>query len=244
MDSFGEEAKAALEKEMINTAHVAMDPASASGIALIVIDDAGENSIVVAPGSNGRLEAEDIYRAEDIVLSADMVLFQLEVPVDTVIAGIRFAVECGRKVMLNPAPAAPLPAELFPLVHIITPNQSEAFALTGVTVLDIQTAQAACDILHQRGVKSVVITMAEQGAYLSTNEERLMVPGFKAGEVVDTVAAGDTFCGALAVALAEGKTWKPALQFANAAAALSVTRRGAQASIPHREEVEWLLRSI
>jgi ribokinase len=143
--------------------------------------------------------------------------------------------------MLNPAPAASIPEQVLHSVDIITPNQTEALTLTGIAVNDEVTAQQACDVLHDKGILTAIITMGEQGAYISSDSYKGLVPGFNAGKVVDTVAAGDTFCAGLAVAIAEGKSLQLAVQFANAAAALSVTKAGAQASIPVRTEVIKLL---
>jgi ribokinase len=147
-------------------------------------------------------------------------------------------------VMLNPAPAASIPKEILQSVDIITPNQTETLVLTGIAVNDAITAQHACNVLHEMGILTVIVTMGEQGAYISSDNYHGLIPGFTAGVVVDTVAAGDTFCGGLAIALAEGKSLKDAVQFANAAAALSVTKVGAQASIPIRTEVINLMRYV
>jgi ribokinase len=158
--------------------------------------------------------------------------------------GIRLAKKHSRMVMLNPAPAATIPKDILHLVDIITPNQTEALTLTAIAVNDAVTAQHACDVLHEMGILTVIVTMGEQGAYISSDNYHELVPGFTAGVVVDTVAAGDTFCGGLAIALAERKSLKDAVQFANAAAALSVTKAGAQASIPVRREVVNLLGQV
>jgi ribokinase len=243
-DAFGEMAIENFKKENINTTHILVDDNAPSGVAFIVIDDKGENSIVVAPGANALLNEKDILDAETAIEQAAIVLFQLEIPMNTVCEGIRLAKKNDRMVMLNPAPAAAVPEEILSLVDIITPNQSEAFALAGIEVNDITGAQKACDVLHAKGISTVIITMGEKGAYLSSENDKGLIAGFSVGPVIDTVAAGDTFCGGLAIAISEGKSMRDAIRFANAAAALSVTRRGAQASIPNRKEVEVLLNPI
>lgn len=241
-DTFGGMSIENFRKEKISTENIYTDSDAPSGVAFIVVDDSGENIIVVAPGANAALNEKDIQDAEPVIKTADIILFQLEIPMRTVAEGIRLAKKHNRLVMLNPAPAAPIPEEILHSVGIITPNQTEALTLTGIVVNDAVTAQQACDVLHDRGILTVIITMGEQGAYLSSDSYKGLVPGFNAGAVVDTVAAGDTFCGGLAIAISEGKSLLHAVQFANAAAALSVTRAGAQASIPVRAEVINLLR--
>lgn len=241
-DTFGKMSLENFKKEGIHTEHVYTDKNAPSGVAFIVVDDKGENSIVVAPGANAGLNEKDIRNAEDVIAKADIILLQLEIPMTTVAEAISLAKKHNRMVMLNPAPAAPIPEEILRSVDIIVPNQSETKMLTGITVNDIAAAQQACDVLHSKGVSTVIITMGEQGAYHSSENFKGLVGGFNAGKTVDTVAAGDTFCGGLAIAVAEGKTLQQGVQFANAAAALSVTKAGAQASIPSRTEVESLLK--
>src|SRR5258705_760416 len=241
-DAFGEMSVESFKKEKLSTENIYTDSDAPSGVAFILVDDKGENIIVVAPGANAALNEKDIQDAEDVIKKAGIVLLQLEIPMLTVAEGIRLAKKHNRMVMLNPAPAAPIPEEILHLVDIITPNQTEALMLTGIAVNDALTAQQACDVLHGMGILTIIITMGEQGAYISSDNYKGLVPGFNAGTVVDTVAAGDTFCGGLAVALVEGKSLQHAVQFANAAAALSVTKTGAQASIPVRAEVVNLLR--
>ena len=240
-DAFGEMSIENFKKEKINIDNIYTDSDAPSGVAFIVVDDRGENIIVVAPGANATLNEKDIQDAEDVIERAGIVLFQLEIPMRTVAEGIRLAKKHNRIVMLNPAPAASIPEQVLHAVDIITPNQTEALTLTGIAVNDEVTAQQSCDVLHDKGILTVIITMGEQGAYISSGSYKGLVPGFNAGKVVDTVAAGDTFCAGLAVAIAEGKSLQLAVQFANAAAALSVTKAGAQASIPVRTEVIKLL---
>jgi ribokinase len=243
-DTFGEMSLENFKKEKISTENIYVDSDAPSGVAFIVVDDKGENIIIVAPGANSTLNEKDIQDAEVVIQQADIILFQLEIPMTTVAEGIRLAKKHNRVVMLNPAPATLIPEEILHLVDIITPNQTEALTLTGFAVNDAVTAQHACDVLHGKGISTVIVTMGEQGAYISSKNCKGLVPGFNAGVAVDTVAAGDTFCGGLAIAIAEGKSLRNAVQFANAAAALSVTKAGAQASIPVRKEVETLLRYV
>ena len=243
-DAFGKMSIENFKKEKINIENIYTDKGSPSGVAFIVVDDKGENIIVVAPGANARLNEKDIQDAEDVIKIADIILFQLEIPMSTVAEGIKLAKKHNRMVMLNPAPAATIPKEILRSIDIITPNQTEALTLTGSVVNDTVTAQHACDVLHGMGIVTVIVTMGEQGAYISSDNYKGLEPGFTAGVVVDTVAAGDTFCGGLAIGLAEGKSLKDAVQFANAAAALSVTKAGAQASIPIRTEVINLMKNV
>lgn len=236
-DVFGSEAISGLEKDGINIEYVKMDPEEASGIALIFIDGAGENSISVASGANLKLNESDIESAKMRISGADVLLMQLEIPIKTVEAASIIGKSAGAQVILNPAPAQPLRDELLKNVTVLTPNESEAELLTGIEVNDENDAEKASEILLEKGVETVIITLGSKGAFLNTKEESTLIRGFKV-DAVDTTAAGDVFNGALAVAIAEGKELKPAILFANAAAAYSVTRIGAQPSAPKREEIE------
>jgi len=235
-DMFGNQAVAALNAEKIDTRFVTRDGKHPSGIALITVDSKGENSIVVAPGANSCLTRNDIELALDEIRSANAVLFQLETPIATVKYGIEQARAARQLVILNPAPAQQLDAPLLSLISVLTPNETEAEVLTGIHVSDERSAARAAAVLHQQGVKIVIITMGAQGAYLSTSEHVQLIPSIKV-DAIDTTAAGDVFSGALAVAMAEGQGIVEAVRFANAAAALSVTKLGAQSSIPRRAEV-------
>ena len=242
-DAFGKMSLDNFKKEKINIDHVYIDDLSPSGVAIIVVDDKGENIIVVAPGANAKLSARDIMLAEPVIENADIVLLQLEIPIDTIAEAIKLAKKHERMILLNPAPAASIPNQVLRSVDLITPNQSEALALTGIMVNDVITAQDACDRLHDKGITTVIITMGNKGAYLSSPGHKGLISGFNNVQVVDTVAAGDTFCGALAIAITEKRDLYSAVKFANAAAALSVTKQGAQASIPNRQEVDSMLAS-
>jgi ribokinase len=241
-DAYGVEAIKGYEQDNINIQEIKVCKGVPSGIAMITISHKGENAITVASGANAMLTPADLDETEEAFDEADFMLIQLETPLETV----RRAVElCGifrTSVILNPAPAAELPDEILRKVHFITPNETEAERLTGIEVSDETSAAQASDILHERGVKTVIITMGSKGAFLSDPDSgtRKMVPGFSV-EAVDTTAAGDVFNGQLAVILSEGRSLEEAILFAHAAAALSVQKLGAQSSIPRREETEKYL---
>lgn len=241
-DIFGEQAVAGFVKDGINVAHIVHDVAAPSGVALIFVAKDGENSIAVAGGANGRLAPADVKQAAALFGKAAVVVMQLETPLATVQAAANLAAKAGVCVILNPAPAQPLPDKLLKLVSILTPNETEAELLTGIHVTNTATAAKAATKLRKRGVQTVIITLGSRGAFIANATGQQLVPGFKV-KAVDTTAAGDTFNGALAVALAEGKPLVQAVRFANAAAALSVTKLGAQPSAPRRSDIENLLRS-
>ena len=239
-DDFGARALAAFEAEGIDTRFVVRAPASPSGIALITVDERGENSISVASGANALLSAADVDAAGDAFAAADIVLVQLESPLATVEATVRKAGEKGVPVVLNPAPARPLDDGLLARVSVLTPNEHEAAALAGIAVEDDAGARRAAGRLKARGAAAVVVTLGERGVFASSPGFEGFVPAFKV-DPVDTTAAGDVFNGALAVALAEKLPLAEALRFAQAAAAISVTRPGAQPSAPARAEILALL---
>ncbi len=235
-DLFGREAKALFAKENICTDYVLTDPSEPSGVALIMVDAKGENCIAVASGANGTLMPEDIEGLEGVIAQSDLLLMQLETPLETVRYAADVAVNLGVPVILNPAPACELPSDLYDCLEVITPNESEAELLTNIKVTDEASAEAAARVLCDKGVRQVVITMGAKGAYVFDGEDGVMVPAFKV-EAVDTTAAGDVFNGALAVALTEELELEEAVRFASKAASISVTRMGAQASAPRREEL-------
>lgn len=235
-DIFGKQALQQLKDEGINVGFVAVDPENPSGVALITVDEKGENSIVVASGSNGTLSPDDFDQALAELNESEFVLMQLEIPVSTVEHIARVASGKKKKVILNPAPAAALSDELLRNLFLITPNETEAEILTGIKVTDEKSAFRAATILHQKGVEIVIITMGAAGAFLLNNGTGDVITAPKV-TAVDTTAAGDTFNGALVVALSEGKNIRDAIGFANQAAAISVTRVGAQASVPFRHEL-------
>jgi ribokinase len=233
-DTFGSELVANLEREGIDITHVRMQGGVSSGIALITLDASGQNSIVVAQGANMHLMPEEVVEVWGLIQDVDSVLVQLEIPLETVQTAVRLGKDRGARVILNPAPAPtePLSPRIYEAVDILTPNESEAKSLTGSSDLE-----GAAQRMLEWGVKGVVITCGDSGVLVAGRDRPIEnYPAFEV-EVVDTVAAGDAFAGGLGVALAEGMSMGEALQFAQAAAALSVTRRGAQPSLPTRQEV-------
>lgn len=241
-DLFGEQAIKGFVADHIDVNHVLQDKRSPSGVALIFVDRKGENSIAVASGANAQLAPADVRRAKAEIAAADVLLMQLETPLATIQAAAEIAARHQVMTILNPAPAQPLPDELLAKLTLLTPNEHEAELLTGVAVRHPQEAAVAAAALQARGVAIVIITLGARGAYVKSAEFSGMVPGFKV-DAVDTTAAGDVFNGALAVALAEKRPLAEAVRFANAAAALSVTRLGAQPSAPQRRAIQRLSRS-
>lgn len=236
-DMFGAEAVNIFDNEKIDTSFIIKDAKNPSGVALITVDEHGENSIVVAPGSNASLSAYDI---EDKVFDtdpSDLFVMQLEIPVGTVEFVAEKAVRKGNRVILNPAPSCQLSDDLLSCLFLITPNETEAEHLTGIKVIDIATAEKAATILRKKGVKNIIVTMGASGAYLQTETISKMIPVVPV-KAIDTTAAGDVFNGALAVAISEGMKLEDAVVFANKAASVSVTRMGAQASAPYRKEIK------
>jgi ribokinase len=236
-DGFGQEALNGFKKEGIITTHIYIDTSLPSGVASIILNEKGQNTIVVAPGANNALTEEDIELTKDAISEADIVLIQLEVPLATVIFAIKLAFHLGKRVILNPAPATSLPDEIYPFIDLITPNETEAGILLGMKVIDENSAAIAAEKLLKKGVKNVILTLGEKGAFLKNDEIELLVPAIKT-KVRDTTGAGDIFNGALAVSLSEKKDWLEAIQFANRAASIGVSRLGAQASVPYRDEVD------
>jgi ribokinase len=235
-DLFGNQAVGLLMREGVDIKYIVKDPDLPSGVALITVDSTGENSIVVAPGSNGNLLKEDIPSVIFDTGKFEILLLQLEIPIDTVEYSAVTASEHGIKVILNPAPARKLSDNLLKHTWLITPNETEAETITGVIITDIPSAERAAELIQERGVKNVIITLGEAGAYIKSENYTGLIPGIKV-KPVDTTAAGDVFNGALAVAISEGSDLKDAVIFANKAASISVTRMGAQASAPYRNEI-------
>lgn len=236
-DVFGQQALAGYKKEGIHTHHIFTDPDQPSGVALISVDGHGENCIVVASGANATLAQADIDRAHDDIAQAEIVLMQLEVPIETVEYAAKVAHKKGVKVILNPAPAQPLPDTLLRTLYMIIPNRTEAEILSGIAVTDWESARKAADIISSKGVETVVITLGSMGALIKDGPRYCEVATPRVA-AVDTTAAGDTFCGALCVWLSEGMELEEAVKKASRCAAITVTRMGAQSSIPYRNEID------
>jgi len=237
-DSFGPTLTQNLQTNNVDTTHVYTD-ASATGTAIIVVDASGQNSIVLSPGANGKVTLADVdafpFQEEK------MLLLQLEIPLETVTHAASLARQNGLRVILNPAPARPIPDSLLADVDILIPNESELQLLSGQSVTDTDSAKAAAHILLEKGVKTVIVTLGANGALLVTDEKTTHVSTFKV-DVVDTTAAGDAFISGLAAALLKGKSLEEAVHYGNASGALAATKFGAQPSLPTQNEVEQLLR--
>jgi len=240
-DAFGAQALAGLRAEGVDVAGVVVDPATPTGVAMICVDRKGQNAIAVAPGANERLEPRDLERIDHLVRGADIIVAQLEVPVETVGALAALAHKAGRPLIVNPAPARKLPGSLLRQVAVLTPNEAEAGSLTGIVVTTRAAAVAAADKLMATGVGAVVITRGRRGAFVAGPGLRCFVRAHPV-TATDSTGAGDVFNGALAVALGEGLPLLESVHFANAAAAISVTRLGAQDSAPRRREIETWVR--
>jgi ribokinase len=241
-DAFGPGLLESLRGYGVDTSHIATIPGESSGIAVITVDDRAENTIIVVQGANGLLGPDNLSRLQHALPTANCLLLQLEVPLASVIAAAKIAHDMGKTVILDPAPAQPLPAELYPLVDILTPNQTEAEALVGYPIVSMDDARRAAIVLLERGVRGVVIKMGVHGAYWTDGAHAFTAPAFPVSPV-DTVAAGDAFNGALAAALDQQLPTTTALQWACAAGALCVTRPGAQSAMPDRAELQQLIQN-
>ncbi|MGI2879961.1 ribokinase [Vibrio furnissii] len=239
-DSFGINIRESFKLDGMNIRGVKMQPNCPTGIAMIQVSDSGENSICISAEANAKLTAEAIAPDLQHIRDAKYLLMQLETPLDGIVKAAQVAKEARTNVILNPAPARELPDALLSCVDVITPNETEAEVLTGITVTDDASAQLAADALHRKGIEIVMITLGAKGVWLSQNGRGTLIPGFRV-QATDTTAAGDTFNGALVTGLLEEMPLESAIKFAHAAAAISVTRFGAQTSIPNREEVDAFL---
>lgn len=238
-DAFGEQLLLALRREGVRATHVYRDGKAGTGIASILVGDDGENSIVVVPGANGDVSPSDVEAAADAITSAHSLLLQLEIPLEANQRAAALARSAGVRVILNPAPARPLPPALLGLVDVVVPNEHEARVLTGVEAT-VDPAGAA-RALRRQGIGAAIVTLGSRGAYLSSADDEALVPTFMV-QPVDTTAAGDAFCAGVAVALAEGTSLHDAVRFGNGAGALACTRMGAEPSLPLRADVDRLVR--
>ncbi len=242
MDLFGDRLKASLSSAGVDVSAVHASRSQPTGVALISVDDTGQNQIMVAPGANHEITPSDVEALRRVVKGSSVALFQLETPLATVAAALKMAREEGARTILDPAPAQSLRRDVLESVDILTPNEGEACLLLGRDPerIGMEDAGRVAESLAGMGVRMVVLKMGDRGCFFRGAGEARHVPAF-AVEAVDSTAAGDTFNAALAVALAEGSPIPHALRFASAAAAISVTRMGAQASAPSREETDRLL---
>ncbi|ADM96233.1 ribokinase [Dickeya dadantii] len=239
-DDIGERIRQQLIKDRIDVSAVEAISGQTTGVALIFVNGEAENMIGIHAGANAAVTPDYLNRYQQKIIDASALLMQLESPLETVTAAARLAHDHGTKVILNPAPACSLPDELLSLVDMITPNETEAQILTGVAVETEDDAQRAAQVLHDKGIATVLITLGSRGVWLSEQGKGQRIPGFRV-KAVDTIAAGDTFNGALVTALLESRPMEAAVKFAHAAAAIAVTRHGAQPSVPWREEIDAFL---
>ncbi|WP_432664285.1 ribokinase [Wukongibacter baidiensis] len=236
-DGFGNDLISSLTEDGVDVSHIKKLKDATTGIAVIMVNDEGENSIVVIPGANFELTPEHIDDSIEAIKGSDIVVTQLETPVDTVRYALKRAKELGKYTILNPAPAAKLDDELISYIDLLTPNETELEVLSGVKIETESDILAGARVLMNKGVKELIVTMGEKGALYVNDKENNVYPAHKV-EPVDTTAAGDSFTGGIAVALSEGKSMEEAIKFATKVGAITVTREGAQSSLPTREEVE------
>jgi ribokinase len=241
-DIFGTQSYENFKKEGVNTRFVTRTDKALSGVASIAVDEEGNNSILVAPGANNLLRQEDVKKAQRVIASCGAVVAQLEIPIETVEFAGRLAKRFRIPFILDPGPARKLSPKLLEMADVIKPNETEARILTGIEVRNPKTARKAASYLFERGVKTVILTLGAKGFFLFNNEIKEFFPARKV-KAVDSTAAGDAFIGALAFCIAGGRPILEAALFANDVAALSVTRMGAQSSMPSMKEVEKFIKS-
>jgi ribokinase len=239
-DVFGKNLKDELEKAGVDHQNVVVDPDTSSGIAMIAVEDSAENFIIVVPGANGQVDHQDLKRLEVVLDNSEVLLLQLEIPIDMVMAAAKLAKEKNVKVILDPAPARNLPDEIYPLLDVITPNETEAEILVGFPINTKEDSAKAAKFLRSRGVLNVIIKMGSRGAYALMDDQEKYFKPYQATPI-DTVAAGDAFNGALAVALGESVVIEDAIRWGMAGGALSVTKAGAQPSMAERNELLALI---
>ncbi|GKX57448.1 ribokinase [Leminorella grimontii] len=239
-DDVGRQVRRQLEQDNIDVAPVEAIAGTHTGVAMIFVNGHGENVIAIDAGANAAVTPAYLNKYRQRIVEADALLMQLETPLETIVAAAKLAKEHGTTVALNPAPAQALPDELLSRIDIITPNETEAERLTGIAVTGEEEANRAAAVLHAKGIRTVIITLGSRGAWVSVEGEGQLVKGFRV-EPVDTIAAGDTFNGAMMTALLEGGALLDAVRFGHAAAAIAVTRPGAQPSVPWRKEIDAFL---
>jgi len=235
-DDVGQAVREQLAKDNIDTSVIEIANGEATGLAMIYLDGQGENTIGIYPGANASLTRAYIEKHRQVIIESDALLLQLETPLESVLAAARLAHQHDSLLVLNPAPAQPLSDELLSLIDIITPNETEAEALTGISVQTDQDAEQAARYLHHKGIATVMITLGARGVWLSVKGQGRRIAGYDV-TVKDTIAAGDTFNGAFLCRYIETADWQQAVDFAQAAAAIAVSRQGAQTSIPWRDEI-------
>ncbi len=240
-DSFGRDLLDSLKASQVNIDGILIEKNTASGVAIITVQDTGENQIILVPGANGNVNSSDVERITPLFSTTSALLLQLEIPLEAVLTAAKAAKQAGVKVILDPAPAPQnLPDELYTLADIITPNEVEASQLVGFTVQDAESAAKAAAEFRRRGVENAVVKLGEKGVLYATDSEQSFLPAFPV-KAVDTVAAGDAFAAAMAVALDENLTFREAMIWGAAAGALTTTKIGAQPSLPYRQELENFL---
>lgn len=240
-DAFGSEILGLIAAENVDTSQVVTDPQAGTGLAVISVDKNAENSIIIIPGANLSLDDSDVEHARVHMDAAKVLMLQMEVSLDPTYAAVRAAREKGVKVVFDPAPAQPLPDDVYPLIDFITPNEIETEQLVGIKPTNPKEAARAAEMLRDKGVSTAIIKLGSQGAYFEGSGGSEMVPAFKV-RAVDTVACGDAFNAGLAVAISEGKNTAEAVRWGAAAGAVAATRKGALPSMPHRDELEKLLK--
>jgi len=243
IDHFGDQALDALNKENVNTQYILRDSEIPTGVGSVTLEENGDNRIIVVPGANLNFTIDELENIKHLIMNAKVIVLQLEMDLKMVEQAIAYAADYEVPIIFNPAPAQKLSDEVLSKISYLTPNETEAEILTGVTINSIEDAKTAGKILIEKGVKNVIMTLAEKGALVVNQSRAYHVPGFPV-HPVDSVAAGDSFNGALAVGIVSGKTLEEAVKFANAVGALTVTKEGAIPSLPSLEEVELFLTHV